>query len=63
MIESQRNTFQKLMAEVEALEDRIAELRRLKAKPSVIDAEEAILTARRNELQRLSDGCGHPHHH
>ena len=52
-----REKFAKLMDEIEELEDKI-ESKENAGKISVLREE---LIEKRNELQRLSDGCGHSH--
>jgi hypothetical protein len=47
--------FAKLMEEIEELESRLEEKESEELREQLIE--------KRNELQRLSDGCGHPHHH
>lgn len=54
-----REKFAKLMDEIENLEDKI-ESKDSKENISVLKEE---LIEKRNELQRLSDGCGHSHNH
>lgn len=66
MADITRQTFARLMSEIEVLEETVESLggrppgdadaaRRLAA------AEEELL-AKRRELARISDGCGRPHH-
>jgi molybdopterin converting factor small subunit len=54
-----REKFANLMNEVEELEDKI-EANDSKEDISALREE---LIEKRNELQRLSDGCGVAHHH
>ncbi len=54
-----REKFAKLMDEIEELEDKI-ESNDPKIDIKVLREE---LIEKRNELQRLSDGCGHSHNH
>jgi len=54
-----REKFSKLMDEIEELEDKLAS----KDTKEDINALREELIEKRNELQRLSDGCGHSHHH
>ena len=59
----QKEKYMQLMQKIEDLEDRI-EIMELKEKPPV-DLEKLLeqLAESRNELARVSDGCGTPHHH
>ncbi len=61
MTDVAREKYARLMAEIEILENKIE----LSGKESVNPAEVVVLkndlAAKRNELSRLSDGCGHPH--
>jgi len=52
-----RDKFSKLMDEIEELEDKIA----AKDTKEDIKALREQLIEKRNELQRISDGCGYPH--
>ncbi len=52
-----REKFAKLMDEIEELEDKIES----KENADNISALREELIEKRNELQRLSDGCGHSH--
>jgi len=54
-----REKFAKLMDDIEELEDKL-EAKDTKENIKVLREE---LIEKRNELQRLSDGCGHSHHH
>ena len=54
-----RETFSKLMNEIEELEDKIE----AKDPKEDIKVLREKLIEKRNELQRLSDGCGVAHHH
>ncbi len=69
-----REKYRRLFASVQELEDRVAdlasELQTASESPNPADAEvveqelrslKEELTAKRNELTRLSDGCGKPH--
>lgn len=47
--------FAKLMKEIENLEARLEEKESEELREQLME--------KRNELQRLSDGCGCPHHH
>ncbi len=65
--------FERLMAQVTVLEDRVTDLENQLAAGEGADAEEAAavrealeeaqaqLAKSRSELSRLSDGCGKPH--
>ncbi len=65
--------FERLMAQVAELEDRVADLERQLAAGESADTQEAGLIRQeledtqahlarsRSELSRLSDGCGKPH--
>jgi len=52
-----REKFSKLMDEIEELEDKLAS----KDTKEDINVLREELIEKRNELQRLSDGCGHSH--
>ncbi|MBU8901850.1 MAG: hypothetical protein KOO69_03840 [Victivallales bacterium] len=52
-----REKFAKLMDEIEELEDKIES----KENADNISVLREELIEKRNELQRLSDGCGHSH--
>ncbi len=52
-----RQKFAKLMDEIEELEDKI-EAKNTKEDINILREQ---LIEKRNELQRLSDGCGYPH--
>lgn len=54
MTDISREKYSRLMAEIEILENKIE----LSGKDTVLQEE---LAEKRNELARLSDGCGHPH--
>ena len=54
-----REKFATLMTEIEELEDKI-EAKDTKEDIKVLREE---MIEKRNELQRLSDGCGHSHNH
>jgi len=54
-----REKFAKLMDEIEEIEDKLES----KDTKEDINALREKLIEKRNELQRLSDGCGHSHNH
>ena len=54
-----RETFAKIMEEIEVIEDKIE----ANDPKENIKALREELIEKRNELQRLSDGCGVAHHH
>ena len=54
-----REAFAKIMEEIEVLEDKIE----ANDSNEDIKALREELIEKRNELQRLSDGCGVAHHH
>ncbi|OHB54508.1 MAG: hypothetical protein A2Y07_01485 [Planctomycetes bacterium GWF2_50_10] len=57
-----REKYVRLMTEIENLEDFIAELEVLnRPDDSEITRLKQELASKRNELARLSDGCGKPH--
>ena len=57
-----REKYVRLMEEIERLEDFIAELEGLdRPDDSEIGRLKEELAVKRNELARLSDGCGRPH--
>jgi len=57
-----REKYVRLMTEIENLEDFIAELEGLdRPDDSEISRLKEELASKRNELARLSDGCGKPH--
>ncbi len=61
MTDVAREKYLKLMTDIEELEDEIEQLKRSSAAADDILAVQELLTAKRNELTRISDGCGHPH--
>lgn len=73
MTDVTRQTYMRLMAEIEDLEEQVSVLEALCAEaargPDCESAEEQIarvqeqLVEKRRELARISDGCGRPHHH
>jgi peptidoglycan hydrolase CwlO-like protein len=64
MIDLQKKKYMNLIGLVEDLED---ELESLEKQDSADNAEveriKAELNKYRDELQRVSNGCGYPHHH
>lgn len=58
-----KKRYLQIMQEIEDLEDRI-EIIELKDadSPKLVKLQEK-LAEQRNELARISDGCGTPHHH
>ncbi len=64
MIDVEREKYQKLMQEVADLEDKIAELGKdAPTDPGKLKKMQEHLAEQRNELTRISDGCGTPHSH
>lgn len=63
MLDAQRKKYQILMQEVEDLEDKIEELEASDPESKEIQKLQEKLAEQRNELARVSDGCGTPHHH
>ena len=63
MLEVMKLRYMKLMQGIEDLEDRIEiiELKDMNS-PKLAPLREE-LAEQRNELARVSDGCGTPHHH
>ena len=51
------------MQEIEDLEDKIEELEKENPKDPELEIKREQLAEKRNELARISDGCGTPHHH
>ena len=64
MIDLQREKYIRLIGLVEELEEKIEsiEKKRLKSDSELMDLKEK-LSGCRDELQRVSNGCGYPHHH
>ena len=72
MNDLQRVKYIELMQEIEDLEDEIEEFEKGDGIDPEIESPERVaesltvlrekLAAKRNELARLSDGCGHGHH-
>lgn len=57
-----REKYSHLMAEIEQLEDCISELENEKpVNKEQMEKAKAKLAEKRNELARISDGCGKPH--
>ena len=63
MLNAQRKKYQMLMQEIEDLEDKIEELEKENPKDPELEIQREQLAEKRNELARISDGCGTPHHH
>jgi hypothetical protein len=63
MLNAQRKKYQILMQEIEDLEDKIEELEGSDPETQELQAVKEKLADQRNELARVSDGCGTPHHH
>jgi len=74
MTDVAREKYRRLMAEIADLEDRVEDLKRdiqmMQESPNPRDPQllteelrdlQEALAAKRNELARLSDGCGRPH--
>ena len=49
------------MTKIEELEDQLEKLKAESADEETIKKVQEELAAQRNELTRLSDGCGYPH--
>lgn len=60
MTDVAREKYSNLMTEIEDLEDKIEDLRKDSANQEQIKHLNEDLTEKRNELARLSDGCGRP---
>ena len=62
-----REKYVRLMTEIEDLEDTIEKLEKKKklekATHTKLDSLKAKLADKKNELARISDGCGTPHTH
>ncbi|MCX7935437.1 MAG: hypothetical protein N3A66_09285 [Planctomycetota bacterium] len=74
MVDVARETYRRLMAEIQSLEEKAAaleqEIEMVRESASAADMKtwqeelhslKQMLAEKRNELQRLSDGCGKPH--
>ena len=63
MTDVARATYLRLMAEIEALEDKL-EAQKAGAATPAAERERlaAALNEKRRELARISDGCGRPRH-
>ncbi len=61
MTDVAREKYLRLMTDIEELEDEIDQLMKKSAPADDIFAVQELLTTKRNELTRISDGCGHPH--
>ncbi len=64
-----REKYVRLMTEIEDLEDKIEKMEKKGSKKAGKKSEKELvqmkddLAAKRNELTRISDGCGKPHAH
>ncbi|MCX6985280.1 MAG: hypothetical protein NT118_11100 [Lentisphaerae bacterium] len=58
-----REKYVHLMTEIEALEDNIEKLERKAVFGKELEKLKGELAVIRNELARISDGCGTPHAH
>lgn len=57
-----REKYAKLMVEVENLEDCVSELEsEMPVDAAQLEKARAELAGKKNELARISDGCGKPH--
>ena len=56
-----REKYLKMMVEIEDIEDEIAKMEKTKASQSDIMNLKEKLADKRNELARISDGCGKGH--
>lgn len=56
-----RAKYLKMMTEIEDIEDKIAEMEKSGASQSDIMSLKDKLAEKRNELARISDGCGKGH--
>lgn len=63
MMDAQRKKYQVLMQEIEELEDKIEEMEASDPASQELQDLKEKLAEQRNELARISDGCGSPHHH
>jgi hypothetical protein len=62
MTDTAREKYARLMDEIERLEDAIEEMKsKGGCDTNQLSAMNEALTVNRNELARLSDGCGRPH--
>jgi len=61
MTDVAREKYLKLMTEIEDIEDDIEQLKKKSAPADDIIAVQELLAVKRNELARISDGCGHSH--
>jgi len=65
MVDVAKEKYQHLMTEIQELEDAIEGLEKKKDKTEDIKAQivklQEELAHKRNELARISDGCGTPH--
>lgn len=61
MTDVARQKYLKLMVDIEELEEEIETLKKNHAPADDILAVQELLASKRNELARISDGCGHSH--
>lgn len=65
MADAQKEKYQRLMAEIQKIESGIEALETRQRPGDKLDekiiALQTQLAAKRNELARISDGCGTPH--
>jgi ribosome-interacting GTPase 1 len=61
MTDVARAKYLRMMAEIEDIEDKIAEMEKIKASQSDIMSMKDELAEKRNELAKISDGCGKGH--
>ena len=63
MLNAKRVTYLKLMKDIEDLEDKIEKLEEQNPEAPGLEIHREELAEQRNELARISDGCGVPHPH
>ncbi len=56
-----REKYVQLMDAIEVLEDRLEALQKKNGDAAAVNELQTELAAKRNELARISDGCGKPH--
>lgn len=61
MTDVAREKYLKLMTDIEELEDKVEQLQKDGVEGEQLVSVQEQLAEKRNELTRLSDGCGHPH--
>lgn len=62
MTNAAREKYARLMGEIETLEDAVEAMKsKGSSDKNKLSAMNEALIAKRNELARLSDGCGRPH--